>query len=56
MRLSLTSTIYGRERANLLQQLESLQFGKWKVLNHAVDITSECIENTEKKLAELDAP
>jgi hypothetical protein len=25
------------------------------VLDHAVDITPECIESTEKKLAELDA-
>ena len=46
---------YERERANLLQQLESLKSGEWKVLDHAVDITSECIESTEKKIAELDA-
>ena len=46
---------YERERARLLQQLEGLQSGKWRVLNHAVDITSECIESTEKKIGELDA-
>ena len=46
---------YERERASLLQQLEGLQSGKWRVLNHAVDITSECIESTEKKIGELDA-
>jgi hypothetical protein len=46
---------YERERANLLHQLESLQSGKWKVLDHAVDITSEWIESTERKLVELDA-
>jgi hypothetical protein len=46
---------YERERAHLIQQLESLQSGKWRVLDHAVDITPECIESTEKKLAELDA-
>ena len=46
---------YERARANLLQQLESLQSGKWKVLDHEVDITPKCIEDTEKKIAELDA-
>lgn len=46
---------YELERANLLHQLESLQSGKWKVLDHAVDITPEWIESIEKKLAELDA-
>ena len=46
---------YESERANLLQQLKSMQSGKWKVLDQGVDITPECIEITEKKLAELDA-
>ena len=46
---------YELERANLLQQLESLQSGKLKVLDRAVDITPEWIESIEKKLAELDA-
>ena len=46
---------YERERASLLQQLEGLQSGRWKVLDRAVDITPEWIESTEKKIAELDA-
>ena len=46
---------YERERGNLLQQLESMQSGKWKVLDNSVDITSQCIESTERKLLELDA-
>jgi hypothetical protein len=32
-----------------------MRSGKWKVLDHAVDITPACIESTEKKLVELDA-
>jgi hypothetical protein len=46
---------YERERANLLRQLESMQSGKWKVLDHVVDITPECIKSTKRTLAELDA-
>ena len=45
---------YERERENLLQQLESMQSGKWKVLDNSVDITPECIESIETKLRELD--
>ncbi|RPI47060.1 MAG: hypothetical protein EHM67_00290 [Hyphomicrobiaceae bacterium] len=45
---------YERDRAHLLQQLEHMQSGKWKVLDHSVDITAECIESTERRLVELD--
>jgi hypothetical protein len=46
---------YELERANLLEQLERMQTGKWKVLDHSTDITSERIENTITRLARLDA-
>jgi hypothetical protein len=41
--------------ADLLQQLEHMQSGQWKVLDRAVDITSERIENTLRQIAQLDA-
>ena len=45
---------YEQERGYLLQQLEYMQSGKWKVLDHSVDITSECIEKTVTRLDQLD--
>jgi hypothetical protein len=45
---------YEQERAYLLQQLEHMQSGKWKVLDHSVDITSEYIEKTVTRLDQLD--
>jgi len=46
---------YEQERANLVQQLERMQSGQWKVLDCAVDITSERIENVMAQIAQLDA-
>jgi hypothetical protein len=46
---------YERERESLLDQLKNMQSGKWRVLNNSDDTTEQCIENTERKLAELDA-
>ena len=46
---------YERERESLLEQLKNMQSGKWRVLNNSDEITEQCIENTERKLAELDA-
>jgi hypothetical protein len=46
---------YEHERASLVQQLESMQSGRLKVLDQTVDITPEWIENTKRRLAELDA-
>jgi hypothetical protein len=47
-------TYYEQERADLVQQLEHMQSGEWKVLDRAVDITSERIENTTRQIAQLD--
>ena len=46
---------YEQERADLVQQLERMQSGQWKVLDREVDITSERIENMMKQIAQLDA-
>ena len=46
---------YERERESLLEQRKNMQSGKWRVLDNSDDITPQCIENTERKLAELDA-
>jgi hypothetical protein len=46
---------YERERESLLEQLKNMQSGKWRVLDNSDDITPQCIENTKRKLAELDA-
>jgi hypothetical protein len=40
---------------NAGEQLKNMQSGKWRVLDNSDDITPQCIENTERKLAELDA-
>ena len=45
---------YEQERGYLLQQLEHMQSGKRKLLDHSVDITSECIEKTVTRLDQLD--
>jgi hypothetical protein len=46
---------YELERANLIEQLERMQTGAWKILDHSIDITPERIENTVERLARLDA-
>jgi hypothetical protein len=46
---------YEQERANLIQQIDNMQSGKWKLLDHSLDITAEHIQSTARRLAQLDA-
>ena len=46
---------YEQERANLLDQLERMQSGEWKVFDRSIDITAQRIEVTTLRLAQLDA-